>query len=119
MVRSAEDGKVLVELERTDISSLLEKGWRAPEPFVAKARDGKTDIWGNIYRPTNFDENKTYPIIEYIYAGPHGSFAQKSFSSGHYAYSGLAELGFIIVQMDGMGTSNPFESFSGCMLEKS
>ncbi|WP_321372518.1 DPP IV N-terminal domain-containing protein [uncultured Draconibacterium sp.] len=111
VVRSSEDGKVIVELEKTDISSLLESGWIAPEPFVAKGRDGKTDIWGNIYRPTNFDKNKTYPIIEYIYAGPHSSFAQKSFSPVSYAFSSLAELGFIIVQMDGMGTSNRSKAF--------
>ena len=111
VVRSSVDGKVMVELEKTDISDLREKGWIAPEPFVAKARDGKTNIWGNIYRPTNFDESKTYPIIEYIYAGPHSSFAQKSFSPVSYAFSSLAELGFIIVQMDGMGTSNRSKAF--------
>ena len=97
---------MIIELEKVDISDVLAKGWIAPEPFVAKARDGKTDIWGNIYRPTNFDPNKKYPIIEYIYAGPHSSFTQKSFKPCSYAWSGLAELGFIVVQMDGMGTSN-------------
>lgn len=111
VLRSASDGKVILELEKADITGLLAEGWIAPEPFVAKARDGKTDIWGNIYRPTNFDENRNYPVIEYIYAGPHSSFAQKSFSPVHYAYSGLAELGFIIVQMDGMGTSNRSKAF--------
>ncbi len=111
VLRRAADGKVLMELEKTDISDLLAKGWVAPEPFVAKARDGKTDIWGNIYRPTNFDENKTYPVIEYIYAGPQGSFAQKDFRAAFYTFSGLAELGFIIVQMDGMGTSNRSKAF--------
>ena len=90
---------------------MLAKGWIAPEPFVAKARDGKTDIWGNIYRPTNFDSTKNYPVIEYIYAGPHSSFAQKNFRPVHYAYSGLAELGFIVVQLDGMGTSNRSKAF--------
>ena len=106
VLRRTSDGKVIMELEKADISDVLAKGWIAPEPFVAKARDGKTDIWGNIYRPTNFDPNKKYPIIEYIYAGPHSSFTQKSFKPCSYAWSGLAELGFIIVQMDGMGTSN-------------
>ncbi len=111
VLRSASDGKVIMELERTDISDVLAKGWMAPEPFVAKARDGKTDIWGNIYRPTNFDPTKKYPIIEYIYAGPHSSFAQKSFRPVSSPFSGLAELGFIIVQMDGMGTSNRGKAF--------
>jgi dipeptidyl aminopeptidase/acylaminoacyl peptidase len=111
VLRSASDGKVIMELERTDISDVLAKGWIAPESFVAKARDGRTDIWGNIYRPTNFDPKKKYPIIEYIYAGPQSSFAQKSFKPCSYAWSGLAELGFIIVQMDGMGTSNRGKAF--------
>jgi dipeptidyl aminopeptidase/acylaminoacyl peptidase len=108
---SASDGSVIMEIEKTDISELLSKGWIAPEPFVSKARDGVTDIWGNIYRPTTFDSNKSYPIIEYIYAGPHSSFAQKSFRPVNSAFAGLAELGFIIVQLDGMGTSNRSKAF--------
>ena len=111
VLRSALDGKVLMELEKADIADVLAKGWIAPEPFVAKARDGKTDIWGNIYRPTNFDPKKKYPVIEYIYAGPQSSFVQKSFKPCSYAWSGLAELGFIIVQIDGMGTSNRGKAF--------
>jgi dienelactone hydrolase len=111
VLRRTSDGSVLMQLEKTDITDLLAKGWMAPEPFVAKARDGKTDIWGNIYRPTNFDPKKKYPIIEYIYAGPHSSFAQKNFRSTSSPFSGLAELGFIIVQMDGMGTSNRGKAF--------
>ncbi len=111
VLRRTSDGKVIMELEKADISDVLAKDWIAPEPFVAKARDGKTDIWGNIYRPTNFDPKKKYPIIEYIYAGPHSSFTQKNFRPCSYAWSGLAELGFIIVQMDGMGTSNRGKAF--------
>lgn len=111
VLRRTLDGSVVMPLEKTDIADLQAKGWIAPEPFVAKARDGKTDIWGNIYRPTNFDPKKKYPIIEYIYAGPHSSFTQKSFRPCSYAWSGLAELGFIIVQMDGMGTSNRGKAF--------
>ena len=111
VLRRTSDGKVIMELEKTDIADLQAKGWIAPDPFVAKARDGKTDIWGNIYRPTNFDPEKKYPIIEYIYAGPHSSFTQKSFRPCSYAWAGLAELGFIIVQMDGMGTSNRGKAF--------
>ncbi len=111
VLRSTKTGNIIMELEKADISELLARGWNAPEPFEAKARDGKTDIWGNIYRPTNFDSTKKYPIIEYIYAGPHSSFTQKSFQPVNYAYSGLAELGFIIVQLDGMGTSNRSKAF--------
>ncbi|HPR32659.1 MAG TPA: DPP IV N-terminal domain-containing protein [Prolixibacteraceae bacterium] len=111
VLKRTSDGSVLMALETADITDLLAAGWKKPEVFVAKARDGKTDIWGNIYYPTNFDPSKSYPIIEYIYAGPQGSFAQKSFRAFHYSFSGLAELGFIIVQMDGMGTSNRSKAF--------
>jgi len=111
VLRRTSDGKVMMELERADITDVLAKGWIAPEPFVAKARDGVTDIWGNIYRPTNFDPAKKYPIIEYIYAGPQSSFSQKAFKPVSNNYSGLAELGFIVVQLDGMGTSNRSKAF--------
>jgi len=111
VLRRTSDGSVIMEIERADITDLLAKGWIAPEPFVAKGRDGVTDIWGNIYRPSTFDQHKTYPVIEYIYAGPHSSFAQKSFKPVNAAFSGLAELGFIIVQLDGMGTSNRSKIF--------
>ena len=111
VLRKTSDGSVIMELEKANISDLLAKGWIAPEPFVAKARDGETDIWGNIYRPTTFDPDKKYPIIEYIYAGPHSSFVQKSFRPTMNTFSGLAELGFIIVQIDGMGTSNRSKAF--------
>ena len=104
------DGKLLTELERADWKQLLAAGWRAPERFVSKGRDGKTDIYGIILRPTNFDPQKIYPIIEKIYAGPHSSFVPKRF----YPYltaQAVAELGFVVVQMDGMGTSNRSKAF--------
>jgi dipeptidyl aminopeptidase/acylaminoacyl peptidase len=109
-LRRAEDRKVLMEVERADILELLKTGWRAPEVFTAKGRDGKTDIWGIILRPMAFDKSKKYPVIEYIYAGPQDSFVPKSFSSYHSMQS-LAELGFIVVQCDGMGTSNRSKAF--------
>jgi len=111
VLRSAADGKVVMAVEKADISQLLAAGYILPEPFVAKGRDGKTDIWGNIYRPTHFDAAKTYPVIEYIYAGPQSSYVQKSFRPYFYSFSGLAELGFIIVTIDGMGTSNRSKAF--------
>jgi dipeptidyl aminopeptidase/acylaminoacyl peptidase len=111
VLRDATSGKLLMELEKADIDDLLATGWQKPEVFVAKARDGKTDIWGNIYRPTNFDPKKSYPVIEYIYAGPQGSFAQKTFRPFMSPFTGLCELGFIIVQLDGMGTSNRSKAF--------
>ena len=104
-VRRVSDGSLVMPLEKADITRLLEAGWRAPEVFVAKGRDEKTDMWGIIVRPTNFDPNKKYPIIEYIYAGPGSHYVPKSFSTYNYNMTALAELGFIVVQLDGMGTS--------------
>ncbi len=105
VLRSAKDGKVLMELEKADISEWQKAGWRAPEVFTAKARDGVSDTWGIIIRPTNFDPTKTYPVIENIYAGPHSAFTPKSFMTTNRSMFELAELGFIVVQLDGMGTS--------------
>ncbi|GMV21804.1 MAG: putative dipeptidyl peptidase IV [Acidimicrobiia bacterium] len=109
-LRRTADQSVVMELERGDMAPLLATGWRAPEVFVSKARDGKTDIWGVIIRPTNFDPSKTYPVIENIYAGPQGSFVPKTFST-QLGMQAQAELGFIVVQIDGMGTSNRSKAF--------
>jgi dipeptidyl aminopeptidase/acylaminoacyl peptidase len=109
-LRRADDGKLICELERADWSALLKTGWRAPERFVAKGRDGETDIYGIIIRPSNFDPNHTYPVIEQIYAGPQGAFVPKSFGLQTRQHA-IAELGFIIVQIDGMGTSHRSKAF--------
>ena len=104
------DASLVMPLETSDTAALQASGWKPPEVFVAKGRDGTTDIWGVIYRPSNFSASKKYPVIENIYAGPQGSFVPKSFS----AYNGMqsiAELGFIVVQIDGMGTSNRSKAF--------
>ncbi len=111
VLKKTSNQKEVMELQKGDISDLMATGWQAPEPFKAKARDGKTDIWGMILRPTSFDPNKDYPIIEYIYAGPHGSFVPKSFSDFYVGMSSVAELGFIVVKIDGMGTSNRSKAF--------
>ncbi|MGA0558964.1 DPP IV N-terminal domain-containing protein [Larkinella sp. VNQ87] len=111
VLRSTADGRVLMELEKADHSEWQKAGWKAPEVFVSKGRDGKTDIWGVIIRPTNFDPAKKYPVIENIYAGPHGSFVPKSFMTNNLSMHELAELGFIVVQIDGMGTSNRSKAF--------
>jgi dipeptidyl aminopeptidase/acylaminoacyl peptidase len=103
-LRRAEDGKLVAVLERGNASALLETGWQAPERFVAKGRDGETDIHGVIVRPTHFDPRNKYPIIESIYAGPQSAFVPKAFSAMPRMME-LAELGFVVVQMDGMGTS--------------
>ena len=109
-LKKTEDGSRVAELDRGDIAGLVQAGWKAPEVFVAKGRDGRTDIWGVLFRPTRFDPSRKYPVIENIYAGPHGSFVPKEWS----AYSSMqaqAELGFIVVQIDGMGTSNRSKAF--------
>src|SRR5205085_8797483 len=101
----ADDGKLVCALERGDWSALLATGWKAPERFVAKGRDGTTDIYGVIYRPTNFDPAKKYPVIEHVYAGPQGAYVRKSFQPFYGPQSLIAELGFVVVQCDGMGTN--------------
>jgi dipeptidyl aminopeptidase/acylaminoacyl peptidase len=108
--RRSSDGKLLSTLERGDISELLKTKWQAPQPFVAKGRDGQTDIWGVVYLPSQFDPAKRYPIIEDIYAGPQDSFVPKSFAPFRWDQS-LAELGFVVVQIDGMGTRNRSKAF--------
>ena len=109
-LRNAADGSLVTTLEKADITAAIAAGWKAPEVFVAKGRDGKTDIWGVIYRPSNFDAAKKYPVIENIYAGPQSSFVPKSFAAFNQMQA-QAEIGFIVVQIDGMGTSNRSKAF--------
>ncbi|MEW4455085.1 prolyl oligopeptidase family serine peptidase [Bremerella sp. JC817] len=109
-LRKADDGSLVCELEKGDCSQLIETGWKPTERFVAKARDGETDIYGVIYFPTNHDPAKKYPVIEYIYAGPQGAFVPKQFSTGSQLRE-MAELGFIVVQIDGMGTNYRSKAF--------
>lgn len=104
VLRDADTGKLIHTLETSDITKLKQHGWVAPEVFVAKGRDGKTDMWGIIQRPTNFDPNKKYPVIEYIYAGPGDAYTPKSFMPYNWNMTSLADLGFIVVQLDAMGT---------------
>jgi dipeptidyl aminopeptidase/acylaminoacyl peptidase len=109
-LRRTSDRGLVGEIEHADISALVKAGWKPPEPFVAKGRDGVTDIWGVIFKPEKFDPAKKYAVIENIYAGPHGSFVPKTFSavSGSQAQ---ADLGFVVVQIDGMGTLNRSKAF--------
>jgi dipeptidyl aminopeptidase/acylaminoacyl peptidase len=109
-LRRVADGQLVCELEKADITELQAGGWQPPEVFVAKGRDGKTDIWGIICRPPKFDPAKKYPVIEQIYAGPQGSFVPKTFSPVR-RFASLTDLGFIVVQMDGMGTANRSKAF--------
>ena len=109
-LRRASDGKLVCRLEEADISELQASGWMTPEVFVAKGRDGKTDIWGVICRPRDFDPARKYPVLEDIYAGPQSSYVPKTFSSSS-RYESLTRLGFIVVKMDGMGTANRSKAF--------
>jgi len=109
-LRRTSDGARVAELERWDTAALQKAGWRLPERFTAKARDGKTDIHGVIYRPSNYDPAKKYPVIEYIYAGPQDAFVPKAFNQ-RTMFPELVELGFILVSIDGMGTSQRSKAF--------
>lgn len=111
VLRNATDGSVAMTLETADISRLQQNGWKAPEVFHAPGRDGKTEMWGLIYRPTNFDATKKYPVIEYIYSGPGNQYVPKSFTPYNWWMTSLAELGFIVVQVDGMTTSFRSKAF--------
>ncbi|WP_123421155.1 S9 family peptidase [Gallaecimonas pentaromativorans] len=112
VLRSASDGKVLATLAKADISRLKAAGWVAPEQITVTGRDGKTPLYGLMFKPTNFDPNKTYPIIDYVYPGPQtGSVRGRSFLAARADHQALAELGFIVVAIDGMGTPWRSKSF--------
>lgn len=110
-LRSTQTGKKIMELETADATAFFATGMRPVESFVAKGRDGETDIWGVICRPSDFDSSKSYPVIENIYAGPQDAFVPKSFMGSFSEMQSLAELGFIVVQIDGMGTANRSKAF--------
>jgi dipeptidyl aminopeptidase/acylaminoacyl peptidase len=103
-----EGNRKVSTIAQGNLDKLKAAGWRAPEPFMALGRDGKTEIWGVIWKPANFDPSKKYPVIENIYAGPQGSFVPKTFTP-HIEQ--LTELGFVVAQMDGMGTNNRSRAF--------
>lgn len=105
-------GKVIMPLEKADISGLLATGWKAPIPIKVKAADGVTDLYGMMFRPSNFDPNKKYPIINNAYPGPQsGSVGSRQFTSARGDKQALAELGFIVVSIDGRGTPGRSKSF--------
>ena len=106
------NGKTLQTLERADISRLLETGWKAPTPIRMKGRDGTTDIYGLMYTPSTLDSTRKYPIVNHIYPGPQsGSVGTRSFSPARGDNQALAELGFIVVEIDGMGTPGRSKEF--------
>ncbi|MFN7136121.1 MAG: DPP IV N-terminal domain-containing protein, partial [Thermomonas sp.] len=98
-------GKQVAELARADLTRLKAAGWVPPQAFTVKARDGKTDLYGQLFKPSNFDPGKKYPIITYIYPGPQvGSVRSRSFQPAHGDHQALAELGFVVIALDGMCT---------------
>jgi dipeptidyl aminopeptidase/acylaminoacyl peptidase len=105
VLRDANDGHIVTTVAKADISRLTAAGWVPPVPFTVKARDGKTDLYGIMYKPSNFDPHKKYPIVDYIYPGPQtGSVRGYNFMASSGDNQSLAELGFIVVAIDGMGT---------------
>lgn len=111
VLRKASDGSVMQELERANIKPLLATGWRFPEPFKGTGRDGKTEIYGLMWKPTNFNPLKKYPVIENIYTGPHSAFVPKTFAAFRHHCQAIAELGFICVFIDGLGTALRSKAF--------
>jgi dienelactone hydrolase len=106
------DGALVVALETADASKLLATGWKPPMSFSVKGRDGTTDVYGMLFRPSSFDPSKKYPIINSIYPGPQsGSVGSRSFAAAHGDKEALAELGFIVVSIDGMGTPGRSKQF--------
>ncbi|MBT2143852.1 MULTISPECIES: DPP IV N-terminal domain-containing protein [unclassified Rhodanobacter] len=118
VLRSSDDGRDLANVATADISRLKAAGWVPPIPFTVKGRDGKTDLYGMMFKPTNFDPSKKYPIIDYIYPGPQtGSVRGRSFSSARADHQAMAELGFIVIALDGMGTPWRSKAFHDAYFE--
>ena len=109
-LRRSVDGQRVCLLEKADASKLMATGWQTPERFVTKGRDGKTEIFGIIIRPSAFDPKKKYPVVEEVYAGPHSAFVPKDFGRLVRQHQ-IADLGFIVVQADGMGTNHRGKHF--------
>jgi dipeptidyl-peptidase-4 len=110
VLRHSKDGSDVRILEKADASELLKTGWTFPEPFQGKAADGTTDIYGLIWRPSNFDPSRKYPVIEQVYTGPQGFFVPKTFAA-QFRLQSVAELGFIVVMVDGRGTVGRSRAF--------
>jgi dipeptidyl aminopeptidase/acylaminoacyl peptidase len=109
VLRDSNSGATVAPIATADISRLKAAGWVPPVQFTVKARDGKTDLYGLMFKPTSFDASKKYPVVDYVYPGPQvGSVGSRSFSPARGDHQALAELGFVVVLIDGMGT--PYRS---------
>lgn len=112
LLRHTKDGSEVRVLEKANATELLKTGWKFPQAFVGKAGDGTTDLYGLIWRPSNFDERKKYPLIEQVYTGPQGFFVPKTFAAAlRSSEQSMAELGFIVVMVDGRGTAGRSRAF--------
>ncbi|WP_248910860.1 S9 family peptidase [Halocatena marina] len=111
VLRSAIDGCVRIELEEADVKQLLDTGWKYPEPFEAVAADGETDVYGLLWRPSDFESDENYPVIEQIYTGPHDFHVPKTFAAYRSTAQSIAELGFVVVMVDGRGTGRRSKAF--------
>ncbi len=109
VLRSTENGEVLLEISEASIEGL--ENWSLPEIFTATARDGKTTNYGALWKPTNFDPNKKYPVIESVYTGPHTQVFPKEFRNALYGLQSYAELGFVVISVDGLGSARRSKAF--------
>lgn len=106
------DGRAFMKLETADISDLAASGWQPPMPFTVKARDGDTDLYGLLFRPLDFDASRVYPVVNYLYPGPQsGSVGSRSFRASHRDLQAIAELGFVVIELDAMGTPGRSKAF--------
>ena len=106
------DGKIVMHVADQDISKLIETGWKPLTPITTKARDGKTDLYGFLFKPSNFNDSTRYPIVDFVYPGPQtGSCGDRRFTPAHRDMQSLAELGFVVICLDGMGTPDRSKSF--------
>jgi dipeptidyl aminopeptidase/acylaminoacyl peptidase len=106
------EGKVVMNVADQDITNLVASGWKPLTPITIKARDGKTDLYGFLFKPRSLDESKRYPVVDYVYPGPQtGSCGDRKFSPAHRDMQALAELGFVVICVDGLGTPDRSKSF--------
>ena len=112
VLRNSKNGKIIKEITKADVSTITAKGWKAPEVFESLGRDGKTIIYGAMWKPSNFDPKKSYPVIDNSYTGPHTQMFPRNFRTAISRNNQpLAELGFIVVSIDGMGSSGRSKKF--------
>ena len=110
VLRDLKTGKILAEVIKSDVSKAVAEGWKAPQTFNLTGKDGKTPIYGAMWKPTNFDPNQKYPVIDATYTGPHTQVFPKSFDRA-FSHQAMAELGFLVVVVDGLGTAGRSKAF--------